>query len=1508
MLLKKMSETFDFSKDILDKYVNTSVSANKTTETYNFVVTFKTTLDAKDIIDFYTKAEEYLDKNLGVKYNLLINYIEQANYNEIDMISYYNDVLNDLCKSKSRLLVLKGLNVEFNDNKYIITVPDSFVNFNLYTREIEKRFSILGMPISIDVKAYEETKKVEKDVEVVLEDDYGVKTVKLSEEDMPHPKQEAPSQSYYGKKKEKQYSSKIVEPISVIPSDMLGLSDYENTKGPLAFRIRGEVLKLDFKTTESSKYKSGKLTIFNITVTDNTDTISSVKYIFDDKELDEMKKIKVSDWVEIDGTAFYSSYDKDVVLRARTIEAIEKPKMKTRMDEEESKRVELHIHSKMSQMDAVGEIEDYVSMAQKWGHKAIALTDHDGVYGFPTFSKACDKAGIKPIYGVELSKVSLDNILIALNEKDINLEDATFTVFDVETTGLSNQFDEIIEIGAYKLHNGKHTTSFEKLIKTERPLPNKIVELTNITNSMLEKEGEDRSVVLREFYNFIKGTILVAHNAKFDSGMIYESFKRNGIEFEEFPVIDTLQLFRLFHFNELKKFGLDQMTKFYKIQLTDHHRAKDDAYATMECFQRMLDEIYNKGVTNYNSLNKLIPDDWWKWPFGDHICLLAKNQTGYKNLFKIISDSLTVHMYNSKARALDEVIDKYHEGVLVGSACINGEIFETALNRSYDELLNKMKFYDYVEVQPISVYAHLKLGTYLDPDYRLQEAIKKIIKAADELGKIVVATGDVHYLNPEDQKYRDIYLRTKGLGGTTHPLAKYPGMNMQHLRTTKEMLDDFSFLGEELARKIVIENTNLIADQIETIQVFPKGLFDPADDEFKDSLGVPSIEKELIRMVNENAHKIYGDELPQIVKERLDKELNSIVTNKFCSVYYMAHILVKKSLEDGYLVGSRGSVGSSFVATMMNITEVNPLSPHYRCPRCKFSSFKMNEEERAKYGVRPIEVDLQEKLKDVDSGFDLPDAICPICGTPLKKDGHDIPFETFLGFKGDKVPDIDLNFSGEYQGKAHAFIRDVMGYDNAFRAGTLQTVADKTAYGYVLGYCEDNHLSMRKAEKERVANIIQGVKRTTGQHPGGIVVVPKRIEIYDVTPIQYPSDDTTNEFRTTHFEYHSFESNLLKLDILGHDDPTIIRYLMNYVNDHPNEFPFSRAQDIPVDDSNVYKIFGSTDVLNVKPDDILSEVGSLAIPEFGTDFVRQMLIDTKPKRFAELVKISGLSHGTNVWLNNAKDLVTGKKADYGKIQFSSIIGCRDDIMVDLMYMGLEPSMSFKIMEFVRKGKPKKDPASWEGHVKYMREHGVPEWYIWSCGQIEYMFPKAHATAYVLMALRIAWFKVYKPLLFYSGFFSKRVDTFDVVRMCSDEKTIRNRVIALMENKLEDGEDISSAKVDGYLQSLRVALEMVCRGMKFKMVDINNSLATEFKIIEEENALLCPFVAIDGLGYQVACGIVEERNKKPFTSIADVLNRTKINKTIADVMASLGCFGDMVNESDEAEETNLFNFN
>lgn len=1477
---------------VKSKYENIDVCGNKQLETYNIYFYFNSILDPDDAIEFYHSAADLIEQNLKAKFNIFIKYTCEIDFSKYDMVLYYEKILNDLSKEKSRLLVLKDLKVEFTDH-YIVNAPKGMVNFSLYTRELVKRFLAFGLEVDIEVIETEIVKPV-IDIAENVEDNTNDKKVFV--------------------KNQKNIKLYQVEPISNIPSDQLGLSDHEYTKGPLVFKVRGEIFAVpdpNPKKIESKKFQNGAAYLFTFKICDGTDSIAVTRFCFKEDEVELLKKLKIGSWIEVKGKAEFSSFDRDVVLKAETIEEVEKPVKASRMDDAIEKRVELHLHSKMSTMDAVGEISDYVKTASKWGHRAISITDHEGVYGFPQMLHAIEdnKLSIKPIYGVEVNLVNKDDFSITFNSRDIDLREATYTVFDIETTGLSNQYDEVIEIGAYKYRNGQRIDSFEEFIKIEGSLPAKITKLTSITDEVLQKNGKEPDYIFNEFRKFIDGTILVAHNATFDVYQIYENFKKRNIPYEEFPVIDTLPLFKSLHMNDVKLFGLATMTKFFKVKLENHHRATDDAYATLEAFKCMLDEAYKLGVTNYKDLNKLIPDDSWKVMFGNHAIILAQTQAGYKNLSKILSDSLTVHMHQ-KGRVMTDVVDSLREGILIGSGCVNGEIFDLALNKCYDDLLKKIDYYDYIEVQPPSVYGHIALDSYRDGDWKVQEVIKTIIKAAKEKGKIVVATGDVHYLNPEDQKYRDIYLRTKGIGGGLHPLKDYPGVTKQHFRTTKEMLDEFSFLREELAYEIVVTNTNKIADMIEDIHIFPgKELFSPADDEFKDTLGVASIVDYLKELVTNNANDLYKNEntgkLPQLVSDRLEKELNSIISHGFSPNYYMAHILVKKSLDDGYLVGSRGSVGSSFVATLMNITEVNPLSPHYRCPRCRFSEFKMSREDKEKYGLNDSNLFFQDILSKVDTGFDLPNATCPICGTPLKKDGHDIPFETFLGFKGDKVPDIDLNFSGEYQPKAHEFIREVMGYDNAFRAGTLATVADKTAFGFVKGYCEDNHIVMRKAEIERVANVIQGAKRSTGQHPGGIVVVPKRIEIYDITPIQYPADDTSNNFRTTHFEYHTFESNLLKLDILGHDDPTLIRYFMNYVALHQNEFPFNRAQDIPVDDPDVLKIFAGTDILGVTSTDIMSKVGSLAIPEFGTKFVMDMLVDTKPKTFAELVKISGLSHGTDVWLNNAKDLVQGIKPEYGTIPFSKIIGCRDDIMVDLMYMGLEPSMAFNIMEFVRKGKAHKDPAKWQEHIKYMREHNVPEWYIWSCGQIKYMFPKAHATAYIMMALRIAWFKVHKPLLFYAGFFSKRVDTFDVVTMCSSAEDIRNRIQNLAAGTIDEEENLSDSKADDHKLTLSIALEMVCRGYKFLMVDINKSEATDFVMVEEENALLCPFSALQGLGEAVAVGIIEERKISPFKSKADVLKRTKINNTIYAYMNEHNCFGNLPDDIEE-NEFNLFN--
>lgn len=786
----------------------------------------------------------------------------------------------------------------------------------------------------------------------------------------------------------------------------------------------------------------------------------------------------------------------------------------------------------------------------------------------------------------------------------------------------------------------------------------------------------------------------------------------------------------------------------------------------------------------------------------------------------------------------------------------------------------------------------------------IKETIKKIINTAKSLNKIVVATSDAYYIEAEQQKYRDILIASNQVGGGVHELSRYKVSPDAHLRTTDEMLAEFSYLDKDLAYEIVVTNTNLVADMIDRINCFHKEMFVPADDEFADhpdpKYRYPSMIEEMKHVVEENVLLNYGENPHPFVRARVDRELKSIISSGYYSTYFMAYLMVKDSVDHGYLVGSRGSVGSSFVATMMNITEVNPLPPHYLCPKCKFMAIKFSEEEEEKINSEE-ERQLQDVLRSVGSGYDLPDMTCPCCGEPLKKDGHDIPFETFLGFNGDKVPDIDLNFSGEYQPRAHLFVRHLMGYDNSFRGGTVATIADKNGFGYVKAYAEKKGLQMRSSETGRIATNLIGIKRSTGQHPGGIVVVPKRIDIFDVTPIQYPANDDTVAWRTTHFDYHAFEDNLLKLDILGHDDPTLIKYFMDIVHEHQDEFPFSDARKIPVDDKKVFSLFGSTEAINVKPEDIDSDVASYAVPEFGTTFVRQMLIDTKPTTFAGLVKISGLSHGTDVWLGNAKELVNGT-TDYGTIGFDKIIGCRDDIMVDLMFDGLEPLKSFKIMEFVRKGKVAKDPETWKGFKEAMIEKKVPEWYIWSCEQIKYMFPKAHATAYVLMALRIAWFKVYKPAMFYSAYFSKRAKAYDVNAFLGGAFAIREKIQTLSAIKSK------TAKDEDLITALGVALEAVARGIKFLPVDINKSDSSTF-VIEGDlvnGNLRLPFAAVDGLGPAAAESIKIARDERPFSSKEDMLKRTKLNKTLFDLFDQMGALGDLP-EADKEEEVGLFAF-
>ncbi|MBU1020113.1 MAG: PolC-type DNA polymerase III [Firmicutes bacterium] len=1073
-------------------------------------------------------------------------------------------------------------------------------------------------------------------------------------------------------------------------------------------------------------------------------------------------------------------------------------------------------------------------------------------------------------------------------------DDAIYTVFDIETTGLSVNFDKVIEIAAVRIQHNQIISEYQTYVNPEIPISELTTKITSIKNSDVALAPKIAEVI-PEFKAFFEGTVMVAHNAHFDMGFIYEILKEYDLFDGPIPTVDTLQIARSCYGDDLKRFNLKAVARHFKVDLVQHHRAIYDTRATADVFLHMLRDARKQGVLNINEFNRLSDkSDAYKYAISKHINVLVQNEVGLRNLYKIVSLANTDHFFK-ESRLKKEVLDKNREGLLVGSGCMNSDFFETALNKSYDELLEKAKYFDYLEIQPLSDFEHFNEDMN-DAYDRVASTMQRIIAVGKELNIPVIATGDVHHLLKNEKKYRDIYVQTPVVGGGIHPLSRYKDIPSQFLRTTKEMLEEFNWLGEELSFELVVRNPNLLNDRIDFVRAFKPELYAPTDD-FLALDGIPSIENKLIKMVSDRSKELYGRDVPQLVQDRINKEIKSITENKFSTVYYISHLLVKKSLDEGYLVGSRGSVGSSFVATLMNITEVNPLAPHYVCPKCFFSSFKMTTNEKTKYGITTDELALQSILDKADSGFDLPNATCPMCSHELRKDGHSIPFETFLGFKGDKVPDIDLNFSGDYQPMVHEYIREIFGKERAFRAGTISTVADRTAFGYVRGYLERKNLTMRKAEIERIASNITGVKRSTGQHPGGIVVVPNYKEIIDVTPVQFPADDTSSSWRTTHFDYHSFEDNLFKLDVLGHDDPTMIRYLMDYVKNHPIDFPFSEATEIPMDDPEVYKLLNSTEVIGLKKEDVNSEVASFGIPEMGTNFVRGMLRDSRPQTFADIVKISGLSHGTDVWRNNAESLVLGS-TKFGKIPFKEVIGCRDDIMVYLIENGMKNDIAFEIAEFIRKGKPSKDIDAWEGYKLIMREQKIPEWYIWSCGKIKYMFPKAHATAYVMMALRIAWFKLYKPILFYSAYFSKRASDFDVYAFTGGEYEIVKKM-----NEIDEKGNRATETEKRLYTVLEIANEMIKRGFTFKPIDINKSDARDFIIDEDNKSLILPFITVDGLGLKVAQSIVDARQESEFKSKDDVKERTSISKTLFTKFEMLDVFKDLPDNS----QMNLFDF-
>ena len=1220
--------------------------------------------------------------------------------------------------------------------------------------------------------------------------------------------------------------------------------------------FEGVVFDVEHKVTRTGRV------LINFKMTDYTSSFSMQKWVKNEEEAQKFDIIKKNSWLRVRGNVEVNNFTRDLTMNVQDVQEVVHYERKDLMPEGE-RRVEFHAHTNMSTMDSLPEVEEIVGTAAKWGHKAVAITDHGNVQSFPHGYKAAKKAGIQLIYGMEANIVE-DRVPIVYNEVEMDLSEATYVVFDVETTGLSAIYNDLIQVAASKMYKGNIIAEFDEFINPGHPLSAFTTELTGITDDHV-KNAKPLVQVLKEFQEFCKDTVLVAHNASFDVGFMNANYECHGLPKITQPVIDTLEFARNLY-PEYKRHGLGPLTKRFGVALEHHHMANYDAEATGRLLFIFIKEVAEKhGVTNLARLNlDLISPDSYKKARVKHATIYVKNQVGLKNIFKLVSLSNTQY-FEGVPRIPRTVLDAHREGLILGSACTEGEVFDAVVSQGVDAAVEVAKYYDFIEVMPPAIYAPLIAKEQVKDMEELQTIIKSLIEVGDRLGKPVLATGNVHYIEPEDEIYREIIVRSLGQGAMInrtigHGEAAQPApLPKAHFRTTNEMLDEFAFLGEDLARKIVIENTNALAAIFEPVEVVKGDLYTPFIDKAEETVAELTYKK---------AFEIYGNPLPDIVDLRIEKELTSILGNGFAVIYLASQMLVHRSNERGYLVGSRGSVGSSFVATMIGITEVNPLSPHYVCGQCQYSEFITD----GSYG----------------SGFDMPDKDCPNCGHKLSKNGQDIPFETFLGFDGDKVPDIDLNFSGEDQPSAHLDVRDIFGEEYAFRAGTVGTVAAKTAYGFVKGYERDYGKFYREAEVERLAQGAAGVKRTTGQHPGGIVVIPNYMDVYDFTPVQYPADDVTAEWQTTHFNFHDIDENVLKLDVLGHDDPTMIRKLQDLSGIDPNE--------IPMDDEGVMALFSGTDVLGVTPEQIGTPTGMLGIPEFGTNFVRGMVDETHPTTFAELLQLSGLSHGTDVWLGNAQDLIKTGIAD-----LSTVIGCRDDIMVYLMHAGLDPKMAFTIMERVRKGLWLKiSEEERNGYIEAMKANNVPEWYIESCGKIKYMFPKAHAAAYVMMALRVAYFKVHHPIYYYCAYFSIRAKAFDIKTMGAGLDAIKRKMQEIAEKRKNN--EASNVEIDLYT-TLEIVNEMWERGFKFGKLDLYRSDATEFII--DGDTLIPPFVAMDGLGENVAKQLVRARQEGEFLSKTELRKRGGLSSTLVEKMDEMGILGNMPEDNQLSLFDDLF---
>lgn len=1255
---------------------------------------------------------------------------------------------------------------------------------------------------------------------------------------------------------------KAMRKLKVEEFPLLRIQDIQ--EGMREIRFVGKIYEIDNRLMKSGKMKQ------LIYVSDAKEAIAVQRFEQRGLSFEEMSEIKEGDYVEVAGSVEYNQYQREIVCNARMIQKSVEP---TRKDTADKKRIELHLHTKLSEMDGVSSIDEYIKQAVAWGHDAIAITDHNVVQAYPSAQRIVrniNRSREKPfkmIYGIEMSMVE-PHLNVVYNPTNEVIESARYCIFDLETTGLSTKYDHIIEFGAKIVENRTIKETMQVFIKPPVLLSAHISELTNISNHDLEN-AKSLEEVLPSILNFMKGCVLVAHNASFDINFLNDALLRLGQPILDNPVIDTLDLAKAL-IKDRRGYRLGNIARYYKIKYDADiaHRADYDANVLAEVFLHMMNALEPyKTLKDLCVLNEQVNLGSLR---ERHVIVLAKNVAGIKDIFDLVTLSHTKYLAevaksNNKPicqpRILKDVLDTYRKkgNLLLGSSCVNSEVFQAALTRSDVHLSKLMEFYDYIEIQPIENYSHLvNMGTVSDVN-QVKIILQTIVDQAKKLNKIVVATGDAHYVSKDKKQVRDIFINAQGIGGVRHPLYIYNANKRQHseapdqhFKTTDEMLKSLSFLNED-AYQVVVENTHKIYDLIEFVEPI------------KDDLYPPQIEgcaQMLTDICMETAHSIYGEVLPKIVEDRLKKELDSIIGNGFEVVYYVSHLLVKQSLDDGYLVGSRGSVGSSFAATMANITEVNPLAPHYICPNCQYSEF--------------VEAGL------VQSGFDLPDKKCPHCGHDLVGEGQNIPFETFLGFEGDKVPDIDLNFSGEYQEKAHKYIQKVFGKENAFRAGTIATVANKTAFGYVKGYLEEMGMEgqMSNARMTCIAKDCDGVRRSTGQHPGGIIVFPQHMSASEFTPVQFPSNNPSEDMQTTHLDYHDIEQNVLKFDILGHVDPTAMKLL--------EEISGVDVRKIPMNDKATMAIFSSVDSLMIDTTKYREITGAAGIPEFGTGFVRGILESTKPTTFDELLKISGLSHGTDVWLNNAKDLIDAKLCT-----LKEVIGCRDDIMVYLMQKGMEPKLAFTIMESVRKGKGLKD--DW---IEAMKQNNVEEHYIESCQKIKYMFPKAHAVAYVMMAVRIAYFKVHYPLHYYCMYFSIRCDAYDLETMVLGEESIK-RKMSEISSRLNNPETkhLVSDKDKNVYTTLELALEMVLRGYRFHSVDINHSDATRFTIDPENPIYIYPsFISVDGLGENVALSILSARKEHAFLSKQDLASRTLLSTTLIKRLASLQALGDLQEEN------------